>query len=292
MLEEWEAAESVKLFGALLMCQVVTVKIYNEQINGMRFTKKSLILVIAVFVMCSCLQAQKKSLTNGTIIITLIGKDTIWLGADSRTSALTEKGYTVNKNGMCKIYSTGDIVYAMAGHVRYVDNSFNFLEMMRDCINGQKDFDNSLQLFKKRAKTEILSILKKFSRKSINTLIETNKGSFLSVVAVSFSNGEKKMKEIKFSIEAAGKNSWNVLYKETDGSDIGSLKFVGHAANASRFVRENNLFFGNGKNIPGKINDLIEIESKSSITVGLPADVISIYDGGYIRSLSSGLCSE
>ncbi len=258
----------------------------------MESTRKLFLLIIAVFVTVSGLPAQNRTLANGTIIITLIGKDTIWLGADSRTSALTDKGYTVNKNGMCKIYSTGDIVYAMAGHVRYVDNSFNFLELMQNCIKEQKDFESSLELFQQRAKIEIPSILKKFSRKSINTLIETNRGSFLSVVAVSFLNGEKKMKEIKFSIEAARKSKWNVLYKETDGSDIGSLRFVGHAANASKFVRENNLFFGNGKNIPGKINDLIEIESKNSITVGLPADVISIYDGGYIRSLSSGLCSE
>jgi hypothetical protein len=229
---------------------------------------------------------------NGTIIITLISKDTIWLGADSRTSSLTDKGYSVNKDGMCKIYSTKDIIYAMAGHVRYVDNSFNFIEMMQECINEQQDFDSSLQLFEQRAKVEIASILKKFSRKSINALVETNKGSFLSVVAISFVNGEKKMKEMKFSIEAISNNKWNVLYKETSDSDLGSLRFIGHAANASKFVRDNNLFLGNGKNIPGKISDLIEIESKNSITVGLPADVISIYDGGYIRSLSSGLCSE
>jgi arginyl-tRNA synthetase len=258
----------------------------------MEFIKKLVLIAVIKVIAVSGLFAQSNTLLNGTIIITLTSKDTIWVGADSRTSALTEKGYTVNKSGMCKIYSTDDIVYAMAGHVKYVDNSFNFLSMMQSCISKQKDFDSSMELFQQRAKTEISSILKKFSKKSINTLIETNKGSFLTVVAISFVNGEKKMKEMKFSIEAINKNKWSVLYKETNDSGVGSLRFLGHGANASRFVRDNNLFFGNGKNIPGKINDLIEMESKSTITVGLPADVISIYDGGYKRVISSGLCSE
>lgn len=258
----------------------------------MSYIRALLIVLLVKFSNPSPAQVQHKALTNGTIIITLISKDTIWLGADSRTSSLTDKGYSVNKEGMCKIYSTNDIVYAMAGHVRYVDNSFNFIEIMQECINEQKDFDSSLHLFEQRARAQIQSILKKFSRSSINTLVETNNGSFLSVVAISFVNGEKKMKEMKFSIAVANKNKWNVLYKEIADSEVGSLRFIGHAANASKFVRDNNLFLGNGRNIPGKINDLIEIESKSSITVGLPADVISIYDGGFIRSLSSGLCSE
>lgn len=258
----------------------------------MDFVRKLVLVFLPLFFFASSLFAQDKTLMNGTIIISLISNDTIWVGADSRTSALTDKGYTVNKNGMCKIYSTDDIVYAMAGHVRYVDNSFNFLSIMQNCINEQKDFDASMELFQQRAKTEIASILRKFSKKSINTLIETNKGSFLTVVAVSFVNGEKKMREMKFSIEATDRNKWNVLYKETGNNDIGSLRFVGHAANASKFVRDNNLFFGNGKNIPGKINELIEMESKNTTTVGLPADVISIYDGGYKRVISSGLCSE
>jgi hypothetical protein len=258
----------------------------------MECLRRLLLVAVIKVISVSTLLSQDKTLINGTMIVTLTSKDTIWMGADSRTSALTDKGYTVNKNGMCKIYSTDDIVYAMAGHVRYVDNSFNFLTMMQNCIHQQKEFESSMQLFQQKAKIEIASILKKFSRKSINTLIETNRGSFLSVVAVSFINGEKKMKEMKFSIEAARKSKWNVLYKETEGSDVGSLRFVGHAANASRFVRDNNLFFGNGRNIPDKISDLIEIESQNTITVGLPADVISIYDGGYKRVISSGLCAE
>src|SRR5207253_43205 len=119
----------------------------------------------------------------------------------------TNTGYTANKKGMCKIYSTNDIIYAMAGHVRYVDNSFNFVEIMQRCIRSGKDFEKSTELFQTQAKSEIASILKRFSRKSINTLIKTNKGSFLSVVAVSFVNGEKKMKEMRFSIAAKG-NNW------------------------------------------------------------------------------------
>ena len=237
------------------------------------------------------LRAQDKTLINGTIIITLTSQDTIWLGADSRTSALTDKGYSVNKEGMCKIHSTNNVVYAMAGHVRYVDNSFNFLEIMQSCINGESDFERSMELFQQRAKSEIGSILKKFSRKSINTLIKTNNGSFLSVVAVSFVNGEMKMKELRFAIEAAGKNTWNVNYKVNDDNGVGSLRFMGHAANASKYVRDNNLFFGNGRNIPGKISELIKLESESSITVGMPADVISIYNNGFKRVITSGLCN-
>ncbi len=250
-----------------------------------------LLVVVAAFLSVCPVHAQDKTLINGTIIITLVSEDTIWMGADSRTSALTDNGYTINKDGMCKIHSTNDIVYAMAGHVRYVDNSFNFLEIMEACINEQNDFEKSMDLFQQRTKTEIASILKKFSRKSINTLIQTNNGSFLSVVAISFINGEKKMKEMKFSIEATGNNNWNVLYKEVEGNGVGSLRFFGHAANASAYVRENKLFFGNGRNIPAKINDLISLEStKSTITVGLPADVVSIYNGGYKRVITSGLC--
>lgn len=249
------------------------------------------LIVIVTFLLVSAVHAQDKTLTNGTIIITLISEDTIWMGADSRTSALTDKGYTVNKEGMCKIHSTNDVVYAMAGHVRYVDNSFNFLEIMEACINQQSDFEKSMELFAERTKTEIGSILKKFSRKSINTLIQTNKGSFLSVVAISFVNGEKKIKEMKFSIEAVNNNKWNVIYKEAAASGVGSLRFLGHAANASTFIRDNKLYFGNGRNIPDKINDLIRLESTvSTITVGMPADVISIYNGGYKRVIASGLC--
>src|SRR4051794_28681408 len=88
-------------------------------------------LVLVAFFFClSAIHAQDNALLNGTIIITLTSEDTIWMGADSRTSSLTDTGYTVNKKGMCKIYSTDDIIYAMAGHVRYVDNSFNFVEIM------------------------------------------------------------------------------------------------------------------------------------------------------------------
>ncbi len=245
-----------------------------------------LALLITLFFHIS-LKAQDKVLLNGTLIITLTSMDTIWIGADSRTSALTDKGYTVNKDGMCKIYSTNDVVYAMAGHVRYLDNSFNFLNIMDACINEEKDFEKSMELFQQRTKKEISSILKKFSRKSINTLIETNNGSFLSVVAVSFINGEKKMKELRFSVN----NNWEVINKETDGTGIGSLRFLGHAANASEYIRNNKLFFGNGRNIPGKIIDLIKLESTRGVgTVGMPADVISIYNNGYKRVIASGLC--
>jgi len=259
----------------------------------MDYLKRILLVVTTSFLLILRAYSQDNSLLNGTLIITLVSQDTIWVGADSRTSALTEKGYTVNKEGMCKIYSTNNVVYAMAGHVRYVDNSFNFIEIMRDCINDQNDFEESMELFQQRTKKEIASILKKFSRKSINTLVKTNKGSFLSVVAISFVNGEKKVKEMKFSIIGASNNNWNVIDKITEGSDVGSLRFIGHASNASEFVKNNQLYFGNGKNIPDKISDLIKLESTSgTITVGMPADVISIYNNGYKRVITSGLCSE
>jgi hypothetical protein len=162
---------------------------------------------------------------------------------------------------------------------------------MRTCIGEEKDFEKSMKVFEQRAKTEISSILKRFSSKSVNTLIETNNGSFLSVVAISFVDGERKIKELKFSIQAASKNNWNVIYRETNESGEGSLRFVGHAANASRFIKNNNMFFGNGKNIPGKLVELIELESANgTTTVGLPADVISIYNNGFKRVINSGLC--
>lgn len=256
----------------------------------MKYMRIWLMIVIAKFLLVLPVSAQD-TLLNGTIIITLISNDTIWLGADSRTSALTEKGYTVNKKGMCKIYSTNDIIYAMAGHVRYVDNSFNFIDIMDKCINEQKDFEKSMQLFQQRTKTEIGSILKKFSTKSINTLIKTNNGSFLSVVAVSFVDGEKKMKEMRFSVKGTNRSDWSVDYKETEGSGVGSLRFFGHAANASKYIRNNNLYFGNGSNVPGKIVDLIKLESDNgTTTVGMPADVISIYNNGFKRVVCSGLC--
>ena len=257
----------------------------------MGYVRKLLFFVVTNFFLVASLHSQHNALVNGTIIITLTSQDTIWIGADSRTSTLTDKGYTVNKKSMCKIYSTNDVVYAMAGHVRYVDNSFNFLEIMQNCIVEEKDFEKSMEAFQQRAKTEIGSILKKFSRKSINMLIKTNKGSFLTVVAISFVNGEKKMQEMKFSIQAVN-NNWNVVYKVTDDSGVGSLRFIGHAATASQFVKDNNLYFGNGRNIPGKINDLIKLESDTTITVGMPADVISIYNGGFKRIITSGFCSE
>jgi hypothetical protein len=255
--------------------------------------RRLLFIIIAQTLFYVNLSAQDKGLLNGTLIITLTSNDTIWVGADSRTSALTEKGYTVNKNGMCKIYSTNDVVYAMAGHVRYVDNSFDFVKIMRSCIEEEQDFEKAMDLFEVKAKKEIQSILKKFSRKSINLLIKTNNGSFLSVVAISFINGEKKMKEMRFSISPDKNNSWNVAYKETGEMGVGSLRFVGHGANASKFVRDNNLYFGNGRNIPGKIVDLIKLEStQGTTTVGMPADVISIYNNGYKRVITSGLCNN
>jgi hypothetical protein len=162
---------------------------------------------------------------------------------------------------------------------------------MRAAINKEKDFEKSMKLFELQAKKETKSILKKFSRKSINTLIKTNNGSFLSVVAISFVNGEKKIKEMKFSIETTTNNNWNVVYKETENIGVGSLRFVGHGANASQYVKENNLYFGNGRNVPNKIVGLIKIEStKGTTTVGMPADVISIYNGGFKRVITSGLC--
>ena len=251
---------------------------------------KQLLIVLAIVLYSCSIQAQE-ALLNGTIIITLISKDTIWLGADSRTSALTEKGYSTNQNGMCKIYSTNDVIYAMAGHVRYTDNSFNFIEIMRNCIAEQDDFSTSMKLFESKATKEIRSILKKFSVKSINTLVKTNNGSFLSVVAISFVNGEKKVKEMKFSIKTVGTNNWKVIYNQTEDFNVGTLRFVGHASNASGYVNNNQQFFGNGRNVPGKIIDLIKLESaKGKGTVGMPADVISIYNNGFKKVITSGLC--
>jgi hypothetical protein len=259
----------------------------------MAYLKKFWLALLTTFLLHPPVHAENDSLINGTIIITLVSKDTIWLGADSRTSALTDKGYTQNKKGMCKIYSTNDVIYAMAGHVRYVDNSFNFLEIMKECIKEQKDFEEATNMFQERTKNEIGSILKRFSRKSINTLIKTNNGSFLSVVAISFVGGQKKMKEMKFSIEAGSSNNWKVIYKVTEENSDGLLKFLGHAENASAHVRNNKFYFGNGKNVPGKLIDLITLEStKGTATVGLPADVISIYNNGYKRIVTSGLCRE
>lgn len=237
-------------------------------------------------------QAQPAKLNNGSIIITLISNDTIWMGADSRTSALTEKGYTVNKEGMCKIHTTNNVVYAMAGHVRYTDNSFNFLNIMRNSIMDESDFELAMQTFKRRTIAEIGTILKKFSRSSINTLVEKNNGAFLSVVAISFINDYKILKEIRFSIAPEGKG-WKVNYTENEINDTGALRFLGHASHASRHIRQNQFYFGNGSDIPGKIRDLIRLESDNgTTTVGMPADVISIYNNGYKWVISSGLCTE
>jgi hypothetical protein len=249
------------------------------------------VVVFASFQPASQVYAQTDTLSNGSIIITLISNDTIWMGADSRTSSLTDKGYTANKKGMCKIYNTNDIIYAMAGHVRYVDNSFDFIRMMQRSINEQKDFEQSMEQFQQKARAEIEKILTKFSVSSINTLIRKNNGAFLTVVAISFANGEKKMKEMRFSIEAINNSRWKVNYRSTEENGVGTLRFFGHATNALAFVRDNNLYFGNGRNIPNKINDLIELEAnKGTVTVGMPADVISIYNGGYIWAIGSGLC--
>src|SRR5437868_2840750 len=124
----------------------------------MHYLRILLLVVIIKFLLVSPIRAQDNTLINGTIIITLISQDTIWMGADSRTSALTDSGYTVNKEGMCKIHSTNDVIYAMAGHVRYADNSFNFLDIMQNCINEQRDFERSMEIFQQRAKIEIESI--------------------------------------------------------------------------------------------------------------------------------------
>src|SRR4051794_26878713 len=174
-----------------------------------------LLLLLTNLLTSSPVNAQDKGLMNGTMIVTLISNDTIWMGADSRTSSLTEKGYTANKKGMCKIYNTNDIIYAMAGHVRYVDNSFDFIRMMQRSINEQKDFDQSMEQFQQKARAEIESILTKFSANSINTLIKKNNGGFLTVVAISFANGEKKMREMRFSIEATSNSRWKVNYRST-----------------------------------------------------------------------------
>ncbi len=235
--------------------------------------------------------AQNNTLQNGSIIITLITKDTIWIGADSRTSSLTDKGYTTNELGMCKIHYTNNVVYAMSGHVRYTDNSFNFLEIMDGCVRSENNFDAAINLFKQKATSKIESILKKFSTKSIKQLIKQNNGAFLSVVALTFVNNEKQIHEMRFSIEATGRNKWKVNYREKTDNDEGSLRFMGHATQASLYVKENPLFFGNGMDIPGKIIELIKIESaKGSTTVGMPADVISVYNNGFKRTICSGLC--
>jgi hypothetical protein len=188
---------------------------------------------------------------------------------------------------MCKIRSTNNVVYAMAGHVRYVDNSFNFLDIMRNSINAEKDFDKAMELFQQKANDEIKSILKRFSKRSINTLIKTNNGSFLSVVAITYTNGERKMIEMKFSVDP----DFKVISKVVPGIGVGSLRFLGHAVSAAAYVKNNALFFGNGKNVPQKFVDLIKIEAANgSATVGMPADVISIYNNGYKRVITSGLC--
>jgi hypothetical protein len=268
----------------LAMCLQLTV-------DRMSKLEMLLLVVLVKLFTGSGLYAQENRLAYGTIIITLISEDTIWLGADSRTSSLTDIGYTVNEQGMCKINSTNNIVYAMAGHVRYVDNSFNFLELMQKCITQQEGFEGAMKLFQQKTETEIRSILKKFSRASINTLVRTNQGSFLTVVAISFVNGEKKMKEMRFSIQSKGTNKWEVLYKENEENIVGTLRFFGHAANASEYVRDNQLFFGNGRNIPDKITELIQLEAtKGAGTVGMPADVMSIYNNGYKKVITSGLC--
>src|ERR671912_736929 len=121
----------------LLFCilqRKIQPKTLKNIITDPMFYLRNLLLVVLIKLLSpNIVFAQDKSLINGTLIITLTSSDTIWIGADSRTSALTDKGYTINKEGMCKIHSTNDVVYAMAGHVRYVDNSFNFLEIMRTC---------------------------------------------------------------------------------------------------------------------------------------------------------------
>lgn len=178
----------------------------------MIYHKNILVFFAALFSIVQHVYAKDSALLNGTIIITLVSKDTIWVGADTRTSALTDNGYTTNQAGMCKIYNTNNVIYAMAGHVRYTDDSFNFLNIMRTCISKQKNFTESMKLFQQKARVEIGSILKKFSRQSINTLVKTNNGSFLSVVAISFVSGKKQLKEMRFSIEAAGSNNWKVVY--------------------------------------------------------------------------------
>jgi len=73
-------------------------------------------------------------------------------------------------------------------------------------------------------------------------------------VAVSFVNSEKKVKQIRFSIEAIDEKHWRVNYKTAEENGVGTLRFFGHATNASAFIRDNNLYFGNGKDIPNKIS--------------------------------------
>jgi|GEM_PF-3106062 len=248
-------------------------------------------LTITVATVPYLLKAQQKPLVNGSLIIALVSNDTVWLGADSRTSALTNKGYTANKTAMCKIHNTNGVVYAMAGHVKYIDNSFNFLRIMDKSINRWNNFDSAMLFFRDKTIKEIPAILKKFSSSSIQTLINKNGGSFLSVLAVTFANGEKKMREMRFSIAGNGRQKWAVTVTEADVADTGTLRFLGHASSALQHISDYPLYFGNGQSMPQKIENLIRIQAANgSATVGLPADVISIYNNGFTRALSSGLC--
>lgn len=257
----------------------------------MDLSHKFILVSFAFLLLNYELRAQNDGWQTGSLIITLVSNDTVWIGSDSRTAALTEKGYTVNKNGMCKIHCTNNIIYAMAGHVRYADNSFNFLHIMEKAIAQTGNFDSAMQRFQENTKKEIISILRKFSPSSIQTLIKKNNGAFLSVMAVSFSNGEKKIKEMRFSIQPEGNNQWKVNYTDYDFHDTGSLRFLGHASNAVKYINENRFYFGDGKNIPQKLVELIQLESdKGTVTVGLPADVVSIYNNGFLKPVSSGLC--
>jgi hypothetical protein len=158
----------------------------------MAYLKKFWLALLTIFLLHPPVHAENDSLINGTIIITLVSKDTIWLGADSRTSALTDKGYTQNKKGMCKIYSTNDVIYAMAGHVRYVDNSFNFLEIMKECIKNKRILKRPPICFRKEQKTRLDLFLKGSPGKALIPLSKQTTALFLVLLQYPLLVGKRK----------------------------------------------------------------------------------------------------
>lgn len=219
---------------------------------------------------------------HGTITITVINQDTIWMGADSRFSFLDSTNHEIG----CKINYEKKVYFTFAGiynaYSKDGETTFEAIVDMKKMILEENSIDSILYKFNNLSLSK-LNILIAELKKEFPKRYERLNEIILEGVMVTFENGKPTYRHWGYKLEKETGKITTVTISDFGFIISGTKESVIEALlkNPNQFARTT---------FSEAIENMIVLQAKSTPeAVGLPAVIYKITSQGHIV-LKKGAC--
>ena len=219
-----------------------------------------------------------------TCIVGVFVRDTLYIGADTRTTTVSfAHGDTTFSIGT-KIHQVGDCFFVAAG----IKEIYNFKPgvIIRQAIDIRGNFIQKIENVKKVIPAEFDDFIKQMkstNRKELDWLLSNNKLNFTVLIAGIFKSRPRYCLffiEAKLTDRNGIKITWNYNYFPTKPSQWFSKFYIEDRGTIKSFF-EKNISYPIHINPVTKINFLLNLAIASDCSCGKPIDILCITPNGH-----------